>query len=191
MDDLSRLALLAREGDEVAFAALVRASQHDLHRFCAQLTDTQRADDLVQEVYLRAWDRLATWGAEAPVKMWLLGIARHVVADEIRRRSRRRRIAVMDSLDNRQGHEHIDASRAMQDQRGDSHADRVAADLYLRSLVAQLDPDQAMAFVLTQLIGLSYQEAADVCATPVGTIRSRVARARATLADSYRREASA
>jgi RNA polymerase sigma-70 factor (ECF subfamily) len=49
--------------------------------------------------------------------------------------------------------------------------------------LARLAPERKEAFVLTQLLGLSYQEAADVCSCPPGTIRSRVARARADLLD--------
>lgn len=51
-------------------------------------------------------------------------------------------------------------------------------------LLDRLDPDRREAFVLTQLLGLSYAEAAEVAGCPVGTIRSRVARARADLVDS-------
>jgi RNA polymerase sigma-70 factor (ECF subfamily) len=51
----------------------------------------------------------------------------------------------------------------------------------LRLLVDRLDPDRRLAFVLTQVVGLSYVEAAGVCECPVGTIRSRVARARGDL----------
>jgi RNA polymerase sigma-70 factor (ECF subfamily) len=50
--------------------------------------------------------------------------------------------------------------------------------------VAALDPDRRAAFVLTQVVGLSYAETAAVCEVPVGTIRSRVARARADLVTS-------
>ena len=50
-------------------------------------------------------------------------------------------------------------------------------------MVAGLDPDRRAAFVLTQLLGLPYAEAAEICGVPVGTIRSRVARARADLID--------
>lgn len=55
------------------------------------------------------------------------------------------------------------------------------AAVLLRRLVDALDPDRRDAFVLTQLLGLTYAEAADVCGCPVGTIRSRVARAREDL----------
>jgi RNA polymerase sigma-70 factor (ECF subfamily) len=66
----------------------------------------------------------------------------------------------------------------------------VAPDLVpgraLAALLQTLDPQQREAFVLTQLHGLSYAEAAEVCAVPVGTIRSRVARARASLVAGVR-----
>ena len=54
----------------------------------------------------------------------------------------------------------------------------VGEGVALRALLAELDPDRREAFVLTQVVGLSYAEAAEVCGCPVGTIRSRVARAR-------------
>ncbi|MEY2463136.1 MAG: polymerase sigma-70 factor, subfamily, partial [Acidimicrobiaceae bacterium] len=54
----------------------------------------------------------------------------------------------------------------------------------LAALLPSLDADRREAFVLTQIVGLSYAEAAEVCACPVGTVRSRVARARAELISS-------
>ncbi len=54
----------------------------------------------------------------------------------------------------------------------------------LEQLVDQLEPDRRAAFVLTQLLGLSYEEAAEVCDCAVGTIRSRVSRARQVLIDA-------
>ena len=59
-----------------------------------------------------------------------------------------------------------------------SHPDQ---DLLVQDLLTRLEPDRRTAFVLTQMIGLSYHEAAQVCDCPTGTIRSRVARARADL----------
>jgi RNA polymerase sigma-70 factor (ECF subfamily) len=56
-----------------------------------------------------------------------------------------------------------------------------AEGVALRSLLDGLDPERREAFVLTQVVGLAYAEAADVVGCPVGTIRSRVARARADL----------
>ena len=57
-------------------------------------------------------------------------------------------------------------------------------EVELDHLVAALDDDRRIAFVLTQVLGLSYEEAAEACGCPVGTIRSRVSRARHDLADA-------
>ena len=66
------------------------------------------------------------------------------------------------------------------------HAPDGSRDVALELLVDDLDPDRREAFVLTQLIGCSYEEAAIACDVPVGTIRSRVARARSDLANALR-----
>jgi len=60
---------------------------------------------------------------------------------------------------------------------GPDHSERIA----IRELVNNLDPDQREAFVLTQMLGLTYDEAADISSCPVGTVRSRVNRARSHL----------
>jgi RNA polymerase sigma-70 factor (ECF subfamily) len=66
-------------------------------------------------------------------------------------------------------------------------ADGVAESATVTDLLARLDTDRREAFVLTQLLGLPYAEAAEVAGCPVGTIRSRVARARADLVESLTR----
>jgi RNA polymerase sigma-70 factor (ECF subfamily) len=58
----------------------------------------------------------------------------------------------------------------------------------LRHLLDTLAPDRREAFIATQVLGLSYAEAAEVCGCPVGTIRSRVARAREDLVTTYRQD---
>jgi RNA polymerase sigma-70 factor (ECF subfamily) len=136
-------------------------------RCCAWLVDRDAADDLTQETYLRALRALPAYRAEAAGRTWLLAIARRVCADALRRRVRRRRLR--DRLPAPEA-EVADGSR------------QVALGL----LVASLEPERREAFVLTQLIGCSYEEAAHACGVPIGTIRSRVARARADLAAALR-----
>jgi RNA polymerase sigma-70 factor (ECF subfamily) len=67
----------------------------------------------------------------------------------------------------------------------EDRSDRPDPGFELDDLLADLDPDRRTSFVLTQLLGYSYAEAAEVCECPVGTIRSRVARARAELAEAW------
>ena len=177
MDDLERLATAAVDGDPLAAAALVRATQSDVWRLCAALGDRQSADDLTQETYLRAFGSLHRFEGRSSLRTWLLSIARRVCADAVRSRRRRRLTLVREDAD-------LEALGAGND------ADRVGEGAAVADLLARLSPDRREAFVLTQLLGLPYAEAAEVAGCPVGTIRSRVARARADLVEALGDEAA-
>jgi RNA polymerase sigma-70 factor (ECF subfamily) len=152
IDPLAALLLAAREGDDHAVRDLVQRTQPVVWRLCSALGSPGEEDDLVQETYLRA------------LRAWLLAIARYVCADHVRRRQRQRRLV-----------ERI-TRLAPAATSTDSHS-----TAGLHELIDGLHPDRREAFVLTQLVGLSYDEAAEVLGCPIGTIRSRVARARADL----------
>jgi RNA polymerase sigma-70 factor, ECF subfamily len=169
VDPLTRLALAARDGDRSALDRLVEGSYEQVWRLCARLADEQSADDLAQDTFIRAVGALPKFRGEASARTWLLAIARNTCMDELRTRSRRRR---RDS-----------ALVAGVAGRRDVVAD-AGQQIGVTDAVAQLGSERREAFVLTQLLGLSYQEAAEVCACPPGTIRSRVARARADLIDA-------
>jgi RNA polymerase sigma-70 factor (ECF subfamily) len=175
VDELTQMALAAAGGDRAAVAAFVRRTQPEVWRLCARLGDRADADDLTQEVYLRALPALARFRADASARTWLLQITRHVCADHVRRSSRRR--ALLDRLVQRGETSEAEPART--------------GEVELDEAVATLDEDRRAAFVLTQVIGLSYAEAAEVCEVPVGTIRSRVARARSDLLDALRADGAA
>jgi len=161
VDEWTRLACAARDGgSEAELTDFVRATQSDVWRLCAHLGDLDRADDLAQEVYARALRGLRRFRGDAPARAWLFTIVRRVVADDIAARQRRRREPVL-------------ASEPVADHQG---------QVALEQLLDVLEPERRQAFVLTQLLGWSYADAAEACGCPVGTIRSRVARARETLA---------
>jgi RNA polymerase sigma-70 factor (ECF subfamily) len=168
VEDLERTAADAAAGDPLAAAALVRATQSDVWRLCAALGDRGSADDLTQETYLRAFTALPRFEGRSSVRTWLLVIARRVCADAVRSRRRSRLTLVREDAD-------LEALAAP------DAADRVGEAGAVGDLLARLDADRREAFVLTQLLGLPYAEAAEVAGCPVGTIRSRVARARADL----------
>ena len=162
MDGLTRLAFEARDGDRRALELFVRDSQADVWRLCAHLGGREHADDLTQETFMRAIGALPSFRGESSVRTWLLAIARRTCADAVRRKIRVRRllqrVTPRDELE--------------PEPTGGPELDLV---------MARLDPDRKAAFVMTQVIGLSYAEAAEACGCPVGTIRSRVARAREDL----------
>lgn len=167
MDPLAGWARAAAEGDDVAVGHLVRATQPEVLRLCGHLVDRESAEDLAQETYLRALRSLPGYRGDAPFRLWLLGIARRTCADALRARVRRRRLS----------------ERLLAHPREQVPPAVGAVDE--DQLLAALDPDRRAAFVLTQLLGLSYAEAAEACDVPVGTIRSRVARARADLVAAH------
>lgn len=164
-DPLRPLLDAAREGDDVAVRELVRRTQPVVWRLCEALGSPGEEDDLVQETYLRALRALDAYRGEAPVQPWLLSIARRVCADHVRRRVRQRRLV-----------ERISRTAAV------SNPPAIADEPgCLAELLDVLSDDRREAFVLTQVVGLSYEDAAAVVDCPIGTIRSRVARARADL----------
>ncbi len=166
MDGLDGLLSDAAGGDRLAFSSFVRATQADVWRFVAHLVDAGAADDLTQEVYLRVLRSAASFRGEASARTWLLAIARRVAADEIRRRQRQRRNTPAATV-----------APTVAPTQDEGHAGTLA----VRELIAELEPDRRAAFVLTQVLGCPYAEAAAVLEVPVGTIRSRVARAREQL----------
>jgi len=163
-DAATAAALRARDGDDVASAEFVRATQIEVWRFVAALVGVQHADDVTQDTYLRAFRALPDYEGRASARTWLLAIARRTCADHIRTTVRTRRLGA------RVAAEPVPKSSI-------DHAGLHAA----AELVARLPDERRVAFVLTQVLGLSYVEAAAVENVPVGTIRSRVARARADL----------
>jgi RNA polymerase sigma-70 factor (ECF subfamily) len=170
-DSTTALALAAGAGDTAAQAGFVRATQAEVWRFTAALVDPGAADDLTQETFLRAFKALGSFEGRSSVRTWLLGIARRTCADHLRSVVRRRR------LDARL------AAQAWTDVPVPDPAQRLTT----ADLLSRLSDERRTAFVLTQVLGLSYAEAAQVEDVPVGTIRSRVARARDELVTAVAR----
>ncbi len=169
-DAVTALALAAGSGDRAALERFVRATQRDVWRLVAHLTDPGRADDLAQEVYLRALRSLPAFEGRSTARTWLLSIARRTVVDHIRAAGSRPAIAW--SADFQQA-----ADARSSAERTAGFEDIVELNLLLSALPA----DRREALLLTQVLGLSYAEAAEVCGCPIGTVRSRVARAREDL----------
>lgn len=163
--------MAAGRGDRRAFEQWVRALQADVWRFHAYRAGPGAADDLTQETFVRAFGSLPRFAGRSTSRAWLLSIARRVVVDSIRSAVARRRLHGGDDW------ESVAEQRAAQQRSGRTFEDMVE----IRMLLDGLHPERREALVLTQVLGLSYQEAADVCGVPVGTVRSRIARAREDL----------
>ena len=166
-DQVTQLAKSAGRGDQAALAQFIKATHRDVWRTVAYLAEPAGADDLTQETFLRAIRSLPRFTGRSTARTWLLSIARRVVVDQIRYNSSRPRTTHVADLDDVLG-----------ERRRASRIENIENMVEIRMLLEGIDQDRREALVLTQILGLSYAEAADVCGCPIGTIRSRVARAR-------------
>ena len=123
------------------------------------------ADDLVQIVLERALTRAQQWRPDAALDKWVFAIARNAWRDELRARGRSQNLFAPEEA----GITAIDGSSAP------------AQKLALAAAMAALPPDHREVIALVLIEGMSYAEAAELLQVPVGTVTSRLARARATL----------
>jgi RNA polymerase sigma-70 factor (ECF subfamily) len=159
--ELAQLALAARD-DQLAREELIAQTHRFIRRFAAAFAGEDAADDITQDTCIRVLRSLHRYDPERAFLPWVLTIARRVAIDELRASERRRRmIAKLD----RQPKEPPPGLETRE----------------IGDLVRRLEPARRLAFVLTQVLGYDYTEAARIARCPVGTIRSRVHRARTEL----------
>lgn len=132
----------------------------------ALVKDPSRADDLVQEALGKAWKARTSFATGTNLRAWLSTILRNVHLSECRKYRR--------EVDDPDGYHQKSLAYGPEQQ---GHAD--LADL--RRALAQLPPSQHDAVILVGAVGYSYEEAAELCRQPIGTIKSRVNRARSRL----------
>lgn len=169
-----------------AFEGLVRTYERPIYALCRRFTgDHASADDLAQETFIKAWSALSRFDEAQPLYPWLRRIAVNGSLNALRDRRR------MTSLDARPA----DTGPAADPGTGDPEAAAEGADLerHLRAALATLPAEQRAVFVLRHDEGLGYEEIAGALDLPVGTVMSRLARARGRLqellADILRRRA--
>src|SRR5215469_12748368 len=138
-----------------------------LHTFARSLTrDGVRADDLVQEALMRAFDNIERFTPGTNLKAWLFTILRNEHYSQLRRRKFEAQDVSTDQLPELSVPPDHDGELELRD---------------LNRALAALSPGQRAALLLVSASGFSYEEAAQICGCAVGTIKSRVARARSAL----------
>jgi RNA polymerase sigma-70 factor (ECF subfamily) len=145
------------------------AAVPSLRAFAISLSgNVDRADDLVQETLLRAMANIDSFQPGTNMSAWLFTILRNLFRSEYRKR--RREVEDADGS-------YADTLKSQPEQHG-----RVEFEEF-RTALAKLPPDQREALLLVGASGFSYEEAAAICECAVGTIKSRVNRARTRLAE--------
>ena len=161
----------ARQGDREAFSQLIMQYQVPLYNMALRMVGSREdAADITQEAFLRGWEKIRSL-RDAPFKSWLFQIAVNLCYDHFRRG---RRYGVMP--DEEQGGKIVGLGVAMPDPQERAEANERGR--VVRESIEALDSDMRTALVLRDVNGMAYDEIARITGVPLGTVKSRIARAR-------------
>jgi RNA polymerase sigma factor (sigma-70 family) len=180
--DESQLIARAREGELDAFNLLIEIYERPVYNLCFRmLSSEQAAEDAAQEAFISAFRSVASFRGGS-FRSWLFRIASNACYDEMRRRRSRpaRSLDVPTDEDHRQ----IDVPSEMQGL--DEHVQNAELREALREALMGLPPDQRLVIVLRDVHGMDYDEIAEVTDTNLGTVKSRINRARSRLRTALR-----
>lgn len=167
-------------GDTEQFALLVTRHQQRVMRFILRYEyNTHDAQDLAQETFLQAFRGLPSFQAEARFSTWLTGIAFNLLKNHISRNPTKQYLH-LDIEEQAEGECSVASDNPAQ------AYERTQLLLAMERAVAALAPSMRDPLVLVASEGMSYEEAADLLKLPIGTLKSRVCRARLQLADDLR-----
>jgi RNA polymerase sigma-70 factor (ECF subfamily) len=162
----------ARRGDREAFTQLIVQYQVPLYNMALRMVGgPDDAADITQEAFLRSWEKIRSL-RDAPFKSWLFQIAANLCYDHFRRG---RRYGVMPEDD--QASNVVGLGIATPDPQERAEANE--RHKLVRDSIAALDHDMRVAIILRDVNGMAYDEIAAVLRVPLGTVKSRIARARA------------
>ena len=162
---------LMASGDSKAFEELYNANARKVFAYLrSRNLDEEAAADILQDTFIAAWRGAARFQGMARPLTWLIGIARHKLADAVRTRERTR-AAPLEDFDGR--HDPLDGH---------------AAKISLREAVGKLDDSQRELLHMVFTLGMSYAEAAQALEIPEGTVKSRMYSMRKTLAGQLAQE---
>jgi RNA polymerase sigma-70 factor (ECF subfamily) len=163
-EDLIAMAVVMK--DTAAFGELVQRYQGQVRGCLRQLTrDPAEADDLAQDTFIRAWDKLATYSGKGKFAAWLLKLAYNVFLGARRKAASRKRLGEALASEAQAG----DAAVVMPQ-------GEVAADLPV--FMAALSEEERAVMVMGFVYGFSHAEISDATGMPVGTVKSHIHRAR-------------
>ena len=170
------------DGDARAFTELVVRYQTRLLNFVYRtIGDRERAEDLVQEVFVRVYRHLHRFDQTKKFSTWIYTIASNLAKNELRNRSRNP-LVLFQSIRKQWESD----SQPLQFEDTSARPDDLFRKRHLRELVewavAQLPEHHRVVFVLRELEGKSYEEIAEITACNLGTVKSRLNRARSSFA---------
>jgi RNA polymerase sigma-70 factor, ECF subfamily len=172
--DLEAVVERAKQGDERAWESLVDATVDDIYRIAVSFSRRrQEAEDLTQEVFLKLWQNLHRYHAGSSFRAWAYRVARNLFVDAYRRSRDERKATWLDP-------EFLDSLPGGEDPHG--KAVRRQRLEMVRAALAKLPQELAQILLLRDFADWSYDELAVELELPLGTVKSRLNRARRELA---------
>jgi RNA polymerase sigma-70 factor (ECF subfamily) len=178
--DEASLVRAAQRGNLDAFNELVLTYQNRVYNLAYRiLGDPAAASDAAQEAFIRAYQSLGSFRGGS-FRSWLLRVVSNLCYDELRRRMRRPATSFEEfgEVDEEANPALINGAESPEDS-----AERLELMRYLQQAITSLPPDQRMVLVLSDVEGMDYAAVAAAVDIPVGTVKSRLSRARARLRD--------
>lgn len=170
LDD-DELVEVTNRGEVDAFAEIVaRYKDKMITLVYRYVYDLETAEDLAQEVFLRVFRAMRTYKKKAKFKTWLFTIAMNLAKDELKRRARHP----------------VTLSQGNSYQQKDP-TERLSLSDSINSALSKLQGDEREVLILREIQGLNYDEIAELTLVPLGTVRSRLARARLHFKEVYKR----
>lgn len=167
----------AQKGDVAAFNRLVLHYQEVVYNVAYRIMgDPPSAEDITQETFITAYKSLNRFRGGS-FKAWILRIATNRCYDELRRHKRRPQSSIDEIMDENES----PAFLRSPDEGPEQHRQRVELAVAIERCLDGLPEDQRIAAVLSDIEGHDYQEIADIMSVSLGTVKSRLSRARAKL----------
>lgn len=174
----------AKSGDQQAFGILLSNHETRMYNIAYRMMgNTEDAMDMVQEAMIKVYRSLDRFEGNAQLGTWLYRVTTNTCLDELRRRKLRQAVS-LEERQERGAPSPVDHTY----EKPEETVERRERHQVLQHAIEQLTPEHQAAIVLRDIQGMSYQQAAKVMDCPVGTMKSRVSRARLALREELKKQ---
>jgi RNA polymerase sigma-70 factor (ECF subfamily) len=176
----------SKEGDLAAFEELVRMYQKQIYNLGYRMMGNEEdASDITQEAFLKAYKSIKKFNAKSSFGTWIYRIAVNVCIDELRKRKKAKLYPIVhnDDLDEK-GHKLVVDTNDLPEERMEKRETRKK----VRQAINRLPEDHRAVIVLRDIQERSYQEIADILGLNIGTVKSRINRARSSLKEEIQKQ---
>lgn len=175
-----------KKGDRHAFDKLIDKYQDKIFNFAYRITGNyEEASDVSQEAFIRAFNSIKTFRNEAAFSSWMYRIVKNIYIDRLHVAERLPYISLDETIESENG----SIQREIKDVNAISPENELIKnerERIIHDLLNELPPHQRIPLVLYHINNLTYEEIANITKLPIGTVKSRINRARSTMAEKIR-----